>query len=206
MINSTNSDIAFQPTLFMSMLGCRLQNRVSMRHDIFFGAARDIDELGQNMQAFWPSHEGDIQMDAWRRVTHVDGYSVALVRKHVQPIEVDSCLPKLFFINRGGYSSDQFAEFHSRVLVVAQDKKAAVCKLEESFLYHKIGFKSAAGIAQYKINEDDILAVDDLLPPLLRSQYELSLKQNFSGTADRIHKNHIPLHRFVSSSPAQASL
>jgi hypothetical protein len=66
----------------------------------FFGIGQTLKHLVPAIIQFWPEAQGKIHIDAWREVTHVDGYSVQVVEKKT----VENILPeKLFFINLGGY-------------------------------------------------------------------------------------------------------
>ena len=65
----------------MCLLGCTPQGRNIEQHDVFFGIGQTLKHLVPAIVQFWPEAQGKIHIDAWREVTHVDGYSVQVVEK-----------------------------------------------------------------------------------------------------------------------------
>jgi len=200
----------FAKTLFMMMLGCRPPGRVIEQHDIFFAIADNVRELTGEIKAFWPEVKNHIHVDAWRRVTRVDGFSVGVVDRQQDllsahmPLLQSSLLTglptlahKLFFVNLGGYKPNEFDEFHYKLLIVASDKVTAIRKAKQTMFYRQTGFKGAAAHIdeKYGVDVDDIFEINDLLSTTIKSRYKLVLEQAADQVADEIHLGYMPLHR-----------
>src|SRR5688572_19507954 len=108
--------------LFMLLLGCKPSGRNTEQHDIFFGIGSGLKELLPDIMRFWPEAGGRIHIDAWREVTQVDGYTVSIMSREEAGASSNSAVPKLFFINLGGYKPGEFEEFHYKMLAAAVDK------------------------------------------------------------------------------------
>ena len=65
--------------LHMVMLGCTPKGRFTEQHDIFFGIGSSLRELVPDMKDFWPEAKGRIHIDAWQKVTIVDGFTIEIV-------------------------------------------------------------------------------------------------------------------------------
>ena len=63
------------------MLGCTPKGRYTEQHDIFFGIGNSLKELIPTMKDFWPEAKGRIHIDAWQKVTSVDGFQIEVVSK-----------------------------------------------------------------------------------------------------------------------------
>lgn len=189
-----------QPTLFMTMLGCRPAGRITEQHDMFFGVAHDITELVPAIKASWPEAKGNIHLDAWRKVTFVDGFSVEIVEKN--PDAENASANSLFFINLGGYRPNEFDELHYKMLVVAPNKAKAISKAKESAFYKTNGFKGAASHIdeKYGIDVDDIYEIGDLLPDAIKRQYQLKIELTANANPDDIHLGYMQLHRLKEPS------
>ena len=70
-----------QASLYMIMLGCKPKGRFTEQHDIFFGIANSLVDLVEDLKLFWPEAKGQIHIDAWRKVTQVDGYTIEIISK-----------------------------------------------------------------------------------------------------------------------------
>lgn len=149
--------------LYMCLLGCTPQGRNIEQHDVFFGIGQTLKDLVQAITQFWSEANGKIHIDAWREVTHVDGYSVRVVEKRES---VGNVFPeKVFFINLGGYKQNEFEEFHYKMLAVAVDKGAAVQQAKQTAFYKHTGFKGAESHIddRYGIDVDDVYEISDIL-------------------------------------------
>ena len=146
--------------LFMALLGCRPEGRLTEQHDIFFGIGKSLKELVPHMNAFWPEAKGRIHIDAWREVTAVDGHRISVVPKP------EASALSLYFVNLGGYRPGEFEEFHYKILAVG-DMPGAVKKAKETAFYKHSGFTGAVSHIDDKfgIDVDDLYRVDDLLGP-----------------------------------------
>ena len=110
--------------LHMIMLGCTPKGRFTEQHDIFFGIGSSLKELVPDMKDFWSEAKGRIHIDAWQKVTFVDGFAIEVVSKE-EKLEQEE---QLFFLNLGGYKEGEFEEYHYKILVVAKTKAEAIKK------------------------------------------------------------------------------
>ena len=117
--------------LYMIMLGCTPKGRFTEQHDIFFGIGSSLKELVPDMNAFWPEAKGRIHIDAWQKVTCVDGFTIEVVSKEEKPEQEE----QLFFLNLGGYKEGEFEEYHYQSLVVAKTKGKAIRKAKQTTFY-----------------------------------------------------------------------
>ena len=76
--------------LYMIMLGCTPKGRFTEQHDIFFGIGTSLKELVADMKSFWPEAKGKIHIDAWQKITCVDGFPIEVVPKEEKPEQVNS--------------------------------------------------------------------------------------------------------------------
>src|SRR3954462_11989230 len=110
--------------LFMLMLGCKPEGRLTEQHDTFFTIADHIINTEEDAKAFWPEAD-KIHIDAWRKIRYVEDYSIEIFPKDQQKTAQETDM-KLFFINLGGYKKDEFDEFHYKVLAVGKNIGEAI--------------------------------------------------------------------------------
>lgn len=165
--------------LFMLLLGCKPKGRNTEQHDIFFGSGESLKDLVPDMLAFWPD-AGTIHIDAWRKVTEVDGHSIILVPKTTDEKSSLQNPLKLFFINLGGYKENEFEEYHYKMLVVGKDKGEAVKQAKESAFYKHTGFVGATSHIddKYGIDVDDLYEIEDILPLHIKEKYSIQISVN----------------------------
>ncbi|WP_432709632.1 DUF1543 domain-containing protein [Pedobacter sp.] len=176
--------------LYMIMLGCKPTGRHTEQHDVFFSLAGSLKETIPHAKAFWPEAQDNMHLDAWREVTHVDGYEVSVVPKTSGPME-----NKLFFINLGGYKAGEFDEPHYKLLVVAPDLASATQQAKQTAFFKHTGFTGANAHIddKYGIDVDDIYQVEDILPAGFRDHYSLSVNPMPSQAIDEIHLGYFKL-------------
>lgn len=181
--------------LFMMMLGCRPAGRNTEQHDMFFGIAPAIRDLVPAIKAFWPEAKGNIHVDAWREVTHVDGYQVRVLSREEAVAEEGS--DKLFFLNLGGYKAGEFDEFHYKMLVVAGNNGAAIKQAKQSAFYKHTGFKGATSHIDDKfgVDVDELYQVKDILADDIKQQYSIQITAGESSTADELHLGYFILDK-----------
>lgn len=153
----------------MLLLGCKPEGRHTEQHDIFFGIAANLKDLIEDIVAFWPECNGEIHIDAWRKVTQVGDYAIEIhERSNMLPSE-----NKLFFLNLGGYKENDFEEYHYKMLVAAKDKGVAVKEARQTAFYKHTGFKGATSHIddKYGIDVDDIYDIEDILPSRFSKGY-----------------------------------
>lgn len=176
------------------MLGSKPAGRHTEQHDIFFALAGSLKETIPHAKAFWPEAQ-DMHLDAWREVTHVDGYEVSVVPKSSETSE-----NKLFFINLGGYKAGEFDEPHYKLLVVAPNLAAATQQAKQTAFFKHTGFTGANAHIddKYGVDVDDIYQVEDILPAVFRESYSLSVKAVPALPADELHLGYFKLKTILA--------
>jgi hypothetical protein len=175
------------------MLGCRPEGRLTEQHDIFFGIGSSLGELIPSMKQFWSEAKGRIHIDAWQKVTFVDGFSIEVLDRN----EKINNTEKLFFINLGGYKENEFEEYHYKVLAVAQNKAEAIKKSKQTTFYKHCGFKGATSHIDDKfgIDVDDIYEIDDILSETFKSKFQLKITKSENGSEDEKHIGYLKLEK-----------
>ncbi len=184
--------------LFMLLLGCTPKGRHIEQHDIFFGIATELKNLVPEIIMFWPEAEEKIHIDAWREVTCVDGYKVAITEKiktQQAPNSIES--KKLFFINLGGYKENEFEEYHYRMLCISNDKGAAIQQAKQTAFYAHTGFKTAESHIDDKfgIDVDDLYEIEDILPQGTKEKYAIKISHSEDATTDELHMGYFRLNK-----------
>lgn len=161
--------------LFMVIVGCRPPGRFTEQHDVFFGIGTSMQDLVPDMIAFWPEAKGKIHVDAWRRVTNVDGYSVSVVPADGITEAATEKEHHLFFLNLGGYKEGEFEELHYKMLSVAAGPATAIQQAKKTAFYKHTGFDGAVAHIddKYGVDVDDIYPVKDILAPACKQQFSL---------------------------------
>ena len=180
--------------LFMIMLGCRPKGRLTEQHDIFFGIGKSLTELTPNMKQFWPEAKGKIHIDAWQKVTFIDGYSIEIVEKN------DSILTKekLFFINLGGYKENEFEEYHYKVLTVAKNKAEAIKNSKKTTFFKHCGFEGPGASHiddKFGIDIDDIYRINDVLSDKFKLKFQLKITKVENGIEDKKYIGYLKLDK-----------
>ncbi len=182
------------PTLFMIMLGCTPPGRHTEQHDIYFSIADAIEQTKDELIKFWPEANGRVHMDAWRKVTVVDGYQINVVPKD-SPSESNGL--KLFFINLGGYREGEFDEPHYKLLIVAKDMATASKQAKQTAFYKHTGFKGAPSHIddKYGVDVDDAFEINDVLPEELKALYKIEITPATNMEADKFTLGYMPLYK-----------
>lgn len=170
--------------LYMVLLGCTPKGRLTEQHDIFFGIANSVTELKADMYAFW-SDGGQLHIDSWREVTHVDGHRITITPK----AEAKPSSNKLFFLNLGGYKPNDLEEYHYKMLAVGETMAEVVKKSKQTAFYKHYGFKGAESHIdeKYSLDVDDMHKVEDVLAPHLRERYHIQITPDENGIEDELH-------------------
>ncbi len=181
----------------MLLLGCRPPGRHTEQHDVFFGIGETLKELVPSVRAFWPEAKGNVHIDAWREVTQVNGFQVAVVAKETAEESVAITAEKLFFLNLGGYREAEFDEFHYKMLVVAKDKGTASKQARQTAFYRHTGFRSAPAHIDDKfgVDVDELYAVQDILTDEAKQQYRIQLTAGSTGPDDAVHLGYFKLSK-----------
>ena len=180
--------------LYMLLLGCKPKERFTEQHDIFFAAGQSLKDLLPDILAFWPGPH-KIHIDAWRRVTEVNGYRIHLVPKETATKEALRKNGQLFFLNLGGYKADEFEEYHYKMLVVAKDKAGAIEKAKQSAFYKHTGFNGASSHIddKYGVDVDDLYEIEDILPTTIKENYCIEIEQVADSEKDQWHLGYTKL-------------
>jgi len=179
--------------LFMVLLGCTPKGRLTEQHDIFFGIGTSVTSLVKDMYAFWPD-SGGLHIDAWREVTHVNGYSISVVLK-------DEAIPsdeKLFLLNLGGYRPGEFEEYHYKTLTVAKRMSEAIKAAKKTTFYKHYGFKGGESHIdeKYGLDIDDMHKVEDMLAPYFKDVYSINITQaDIFSPEDELHIGYMKLKK-----------
>lgn len=177
--------------LHMIMVGCTPKGRFTEQHDVFFGIGTNLNELVPDLVSFWPEANGKIHIDAWQKVTFVDGFAVEVIPRN-ESLQQEE---QLFFLNLGGYKEGEFEEYHYKVLVVAQSKAEAVKKAKQTSFYKHYDFKGAASHIddQYGIDVDDIHIIDEILLQKFKKNYQLKITKTDQQLPDEKHIGYVKL-------------
>lgn len=180
------------PKLFMLLIGCSPNSRNIEQHDVFFGIAESLKELVPAIQNFWPDVKG-VHVDAWREVRCVNGYEVKIVER-----QKGNGAIKLFFLNLGGYKSNEFEEFHYKMIVAAPGKGDAVAQAKRTAFFKHTGFKGATAHIDDKfgVDVDDFFEITDILPEEHKQQWSLSIEPVKFLDEDEIHLGYFKLDSF----------
>ncbi|WDF70127.1 DUF1543 domain-containing protein [Sphingobacterium oryzagri] len=172
--------------LYMVLLGCKPAGRYTEQHDLFFGIGEKINALKSDMVKFWPEAKGKLHIDAWRQVSVVDNFHVAVEDRAHAAVENDY---KLFFVNLGGYRGQDFEEYHYKQLVVARDMKEATKKAKTSAFFQE--HISPHVDDKYGLDVDDIFTVEDALSPSAREKYRIVLRPVTDESADEVNIGYV---------------
>lgn len=176
--------------LYFLLVGCRLKERYTEQHDVFFGIGERLSDLIPALHGFWPDAE-NLHIDCWREVTNVDGYCVTVVPK----VDTPGTDLSLFFINLGGYKKGEFEEFHFKNLFVAANQQEAIKLARQTKFYKEFGFKGAVSHIdnQYGVDIDELYPVEEILSKADKSKYSILLTNEIPNQIDEIHLGYTPL-------------
>lgn len=179
----------------MILLGCTPKGRFTEQHDIFFGIGTSLKELVPNMKDFWPEAKGRIHIDAWQKVTCVDGFEIEVVSND-EKLEQEE---HLFFLNLGGYKEDEFEEYHYKVLVVAKTKAEAIKKAKQTTFYKHCSFKGAESHIddKYGVDVDDIHNIEEILSDKFKSQYRLKITKTNVISENEKHIGYLKIDKIM---------
>ncbi|MEO6289054.1 MAG: DUF1543 domain-containing protein [Ginsengibacter sp.] len=178
-----------QLKLFMLLAGCKPAGRHTEQHDVFFTIGESISDTIPGIISFWPEANDSIHIDAWREVTAVDGYSIDIEDKKPGIMERNEKLPRLYFINLGGYKQYEFEEFHYKMIVVASEKGDAIKQSKQTAFYKHTGFHGAPSHVddKYGIDVDDVFRVEDILSIEIKEKYIIKVSPTNAIESDEIH-------------------
>lgn len=181
--------------LFMILLGSKAPKRNVEQHDYFFGIANSLKDLVPEIKAFWPGTGTSLHIDGWREVNKVDGYeiNIGLRGEHTIP-----SLHKLFFINLGGYLTNQLYEQHHIVLSVHDERAKAIQDAKKTVFFKTNSIKGANSHIdeKYGIDVDDIYKIEDILSDESKQKYHIEIKPSSGDLPeDEIHLGYFKLDK-----------
>jgi hypothetical protein len=182
--------------LFMVMLGCKPAGRLTEQHDIFFGIGTNLKDLVPHMKVFWPEAKGRIHIDAWRKITTIDGYTIKVCTRQ----ETTSNQEKLFFINLGGYKENEFEEYHYKLLTIAKNKAEAIKKSKQTTFYKHFGFKGTGASHiddKYGVDVDDIYKIEDILATRYKEQFSLKITKSSDLPTDVLEIGYLKIDKLL---------
>ena len=185
--------------LYMLLLGCTPEGRLTEQHDIFFGIAANLRDLISEIKLFWPEAKGKIHIDAWRQITKVGNHTIAVANKTTGNSTTDE---KLFFLNLGGYKKNEFEEYHYKALAVAPTKSKAISAAKKSTFYKHFNIAGAPSHIdeQYGIDVDDLHEINDVISASYKEKYELIISScDLPYYDDQIHLGYLTLKKLATS-------
>ena len=112
--------------LFIVYVGGEAEQSNIELHDVRFCLGEMIEDCYEDLRAQWWGTPESLHLDCWGVLDYADGYKVSLTKE--APSEEDN---KLYFVNLGGYTDQEFTELHKNMFVVApSDSKAKVKALK----------------------------------------------------------------------------
>lgn len=134
--------------LFVVMLGGRHARANTEVHDVVFAVAPSIEQSYPQLRQQWFGDAAGLHLDSWMTVDGVEQWQVRLSSEAPA-----ADVPKLYFVNLGGYVAGAFGEDHRYLLVVANDAVEAKRKALQQ-----------AQAEWIKPHRDALLDVDSCLP------------------------------------------
>ncbi|MES2454607.1 MAG: DUF1543 domain-containing protein [Bacteroidota bacterium] len=183
-----------EPKLYMLLLGSKAPQRNVEQHDYFFGIADSLKALVPQIIEFWPEAGKSIHVDGWREINTVDGYAIKVVPTGEAPVK---SARRLFFVNLGGYLSNQLVEQHHIILGVHEDRISAVQEAKKTVFFKNNSIKGANSHIdeKYGIDVDDIYRIEDILTTDLKSKYQIDIQPGNNLTEDAIHLGYFKLDK-----------
>ena len=133
--------------LYMVLLGGNHPMAKIEVHDVVFINCDDIHRSHDKLRELWFGDKNRVHIDSWMAVYGVDGYRVDLSS---DPIRSDG--QRLFFVNLGGYITEQLGEEHRYLLIVAENEEHA-----------KQRAKQTVSDIWNKPHKDNLFEIDDCL-------------------------------------------
>lgn len=134
--------------LFVVMLGGRHARANTEVHDVVFGVGTSIEQTYPQLREQWFGELAGLHLDSWMTVDGVEHWQVRLSAE-----TPPAGMPRLYFVNLGGYVAGEFGEAHRYLLVVAADAVEAKRKA-----------LARAGAEWIKPHRDALFEVDGCLP------------------------------------------
>jgi hypothetical protein len=108
--------------LFVIYIGGAHQKSLIELHDIRFVLAENIKKTYNELRRTWWGISESLHIDAYGILKWADGYRI-----HLKDTP-DNNDKKLYFLNLGGYSKNEFTELHQNIFIVAENETQAKIK------------------------------------------------------------------------------
>lgn len=151
--------------LFAIYIGGRTSTSLIEVHDMRFTVGHKIEDTYDQLRNEWWGTPSSLHLDAWGILSYCDGYEIQLKN---EPPNAD---PKLYFLNLGGYDSNEFTELHKNVFVVANNEQEAKLKGKASINHWITPHKDAITEIESCINISDQLSNSNLYVHLIPSSF-----------------------------------
>ena len=186
-----------EPHLYMLLLGASYPGRTIEQHDMFFSIGTSPASLVPEIRAYWPEAGAKLHVDAWRRVSQVDGYDISVVPRS----DASSNPVQLFFLNLGGYKANEFDEYHYRMLVAATDKGTAIQQAKQTAFYRHTGYKGAESHIddRFGVDVDDIVEINEILAAPIKAKYSLRIIPATEHRTDELHLGYFKLDKLAGA-------
>lgn len=181
--------------LYLLLLGAEVPGRNIEQHDYFFGIADRLADLVPAVKSFWPEASNSLHIDGWREVTKVDSYAIRVVPRHD---EAPMAVKKLFFLNLGGYTSGELEEQHYTLLTVQDNRTLAIQAAKKSIFFKTNSLKGIATShidEKYGVDVDNIYQIDDLLLPVFKEKYRITISDGTELPENEIHLGYFKLDK-----------
>ncbi|WP_214073747.1 DUF1543 domain-containing protein [Mucilaginibacter sp. dw_454] len=183
--------------LYLLLLGSKAPGRHVEQHDFFFGIAPSLKDLIPNIKAFWRGAAGNLHIDGFREVNHVDGYRIEALLRDETTVESPE---SLFFINLGGYTVGRLEEQHYVILSVNKDRGQAIQNAKKAVFFktNTIADNKNANAHiddKYGIDVDDIYNIAEMLSPAQKAKYHIKITPEKGLPEDEIHLGYFRLDK-----------
>ena len=112
--------------LFLVVLGGRVDKANVELHDVRWAVGSKIEDTFDVLRRDWFGSIEGLHIDSYKKIEYIDGYKIELKNNSSNHRLVNKTnLPKLWFINIGGYEPTSMQEKHEFGLVVASSKLEA---------------------------------------------------------------------------------
>ncbi len=121
--------------LFVVYIGGSTTQSLIELHDMRFVLAETIEDTYETLKKTWWGVPESLHLDCWGALESADGYRIEVV---ATPVATSK---KLYFVNLGAYSPQEFTEIHRNLFLVAdteaEAKKRAVASIQDFEQGHK---------------------------------------------------------------------
>lgn len=124
--------------LFYFYIGGDAPGSLVELHDVRFVIAPDLQSCFPQLKKNWWGIPESLHLDCWGELTSADGHNIHL---RATPPAADA--DKLYFLNLGGYTADEFSELHKNILIVAPRESKARAQALKTILHWDAHHKDA---------------------------------------------------------------